>query len=137
MALYMLDTDIVSYAMKRSNEAVLRKLRATPVTAVCISAVAESELRFGVEASPRRHADIEALETFLRYTQVLDYPAAAARDYGEIRAYLKMNGAMIGANDLLIAAHARCMGLTLVSNNTREFKRVPRLRIENWANPIE
>jgi tRNA(fMet)-specific endonuclease VapC len=116
---------------------VLRKLGAIPVTAVCISAVTESELRYGVEASPRRQFDLAALETFLRYTQVVDYPAAAARDYGEIRAYLKMSGAMIGANDLFIAAHARCMGLTLVSNNAREFKRVPRLRIENWAEPME
>lgn len=137
MTLYMLDTDIVSYSMKRSNEAVLQKLRATPVNAACISAIAESELRFGVETSPRRQVDLAALETFLRYTQVLDYPAAAARDYGEIRAYLKLTGAMIGANDLLIAAHARCLGLTLVTNNAREFNRVPGLRIENWANPME
>ncbi|MDE3148982.1 MAG: type II toxin-antitoxin system VapC family toxin [Acidobacteriota bacterium] len=133
MAVYMLDTDIASYIMKRSNDAVLRKLQATPVSAICISAIAESELRFGVEVSPRRRRDQEALEALLRYLQVFDYPAAASLDYGQIRAFLKARGVMIGANDLLIAAHARCLGMTLVTNNTREFRRVPGLKIENWA----
>ena len=133
MAVYMLDTDIASYIMKRSNDAVLQKLQATPVSAICISAIAESELRFGVEVSPSRRRDQEALEALLRYLQVFDYPAAASLDYGQIRAELKQRGVMIGANDLLIASHARCLGMTLVTNNTREFSRVPGLKIENWA----
>jgi tRNA(fMet)-specific endonuclease VapC len=65
--------------------------------------------------------------------QVLDYPAATSTDYGLIRGDLKRRGAKIGANDLLIAAHARHLGLTLVTNNTREFLRVPGLKIENWT----
>jgi tRNA(fMet)-specific endonuclease VapC len=137
MAVYMLDTDIASYIMKRSNDGVLKRLEAIPVTAMCTSAIVESKLRYGVELSPRRPKDREALEVLLGYLQVLDYPAAASLDYGQIRADLKRRGLVIGANDMLIAAHARCLGLTLVSNNTREFKRVPGLRIENWAEPME
>jgi len=133
MAIYMLDTDIASYIMKRSNDAVLRKLQTIPVSAVCISAIAESELRFGVEISPRRRKDQEALEALLRFLSVVDYPDLAAVEYGRIRADLQRRGLLIGSNDLLIAAHARCLGLTLVTNNTREFSRVAGLKLENWA----
>lgn len=133
MLLYMLDTDIVSYITKRSNPKVLDRLRAASTSATCISVITESELRFGVEVSPRRSRDETGLSDFLQYMQVLDFPAAAARDYGEIRGYLHRNGSMIGANELLIAAHARCLGLTLVTNNVSEFSRVPGLKMENWA----
>jgi tRNA(fMet)-specific endonuclease VapC len=133
---YMLDTDISSYVMKRSNDAVLRKLRRIAVDAVCISAVTKSELLYGVEISPRRAKDQAALEDYLRYVEVLDYPGEAALDYAQIRARLKASGKMIGANDLLIAAHARSQGLILVTNNTREFSRVSGLKIENWASPV-
>lgn len=132
MTVYMLDTDI-SYILMRSNEAVLCKLPTIPVSALCISAVVESELRFVVETSPRCPKDQDALETLLAYLQVLDYPAEAASDYGRIQADLKRRGVMIGCNDLFIAAHARCLGLTLVTNNTREFARVPGLKVENWT----
>ena len=133
MADYMLDTDIASYIMKRSNDAVLKKLQVNPVSAMCISAISESELRYGVEISPRRDKDQEALDELLRYLPVLDYPSAASLEYGQIRADLKVRGKIIGSNDMLIAAHARCLGLTLVTNNTREFGRVPGLKMENWA----
>jgi tRNA(fMet)-specific endonuclease VapC len=133
MAVFMLDTDISSYIMKRSNDAVLRKLRTVAVSDVCISAITRSELLYGVEVSPRRQRDQAALDAFLRYVQTLDYPGEAALDYGQIRADLKLNGTMIGANDLLIAAHARCLGFTLVTNNTREFGRVRGLKMENWT----
>jgi tRNA(fMet)-specific endonuclease VapC len=130
---YMLDTDTCSYIMKRSNDAVLARLRKVPVTEVCISVVTKSELLFGVEMSPRRQQDESALLAFLGYVEVLDFPDPAAAHYAMIRADLKRQGTMIGANDLLIAAHARCLGLTLVTNNTREFGRVRNLTIENWA----
>jgi tRNA(fMet)-specific endonuclease VapC len=133
MLLYMLDTDIASYIMKRSNQAAVRRLQAVTVSAVCISAIAKSELMLGIELSPRRQKDQAVLAAFLQYCQVLDYPAEAAEDYGQIRADLKQRGTMIGANDLLIAAHARSLGLTLVTNNTREFCRVQGLKLENWA----
>lgn len=133
MPLYMLNTDIASFIMKETSPGAIRRLQSLPTSATCISAIVESELRFGVAVSPRRQHDQSALEEFLGYMQVLDYPAAASSDYGLIRGDLKRRGAMIGGNDLLIAAHARYLGLTLVTNNTRQFKRVPGLRVENWA----
>jgi tRNA(fMet)-specific endonuclease VapC len=133
MARFMLDTDISSYIMKRSSDAVLFKLRTVGVNEVCISSITKSEHMYGVEVSPRRPRDEPELDNYLKYIEVLDYPSSAAIDYGQIRAFLKARGTMIGANDLFIAAHARCLGLTLVTNNTREFARVPGLKIENWA----
>lgn len=133
MPVYMLDTDISSYIMRRSNDAVLKKLRRVAVDAVCVSAVTKSELLYGVEISPRRAKDQAALEDYLRYVEVLDYPDEAAMHYAQIRARLRVSGRMIGANDLFIAAHARSQGLILVTNNTREFSRVGGLKIENWA----
>ena len=135
MVRYMLDTDTCSYIMKRSNPAVLRRLQAVPVTDVFMSVVTKSELLYGVEVSPRRGQDAGALAAFLPFVEVLDFPEAAAVHYAEIRADLKKRGALIGANDLLIAAHARCRGLTLVTNNTAEFERVKGLTLDNWTLP--
>jgi tRNA(fMet)-specific endonuclease VapC len=135
MAVYMFDTDISSYIMKRSHDNVLRRLQKVPVGDVCISAITKSELMFGVQVSPRAQQDQAALDAYLRHVLVLDYPDEAALHYAQIRADLKLRGSMIGANDLLIAAHARCLGLTLVTNNTREFGRVQSLNIENWTKP--
>ncbi|MGD0521686.1 MAG: PIN domain-containing protein [Terracidiphilus sp.] len=132
MPRYMLDTDISSFIMNRSSENAMRRLEATAVGDVCVSAITRSELMYGVEVSPRRQRDQRSLEIFLRHIGVLDYPSEAALDYAQIRASLKLSGRMIGGNDLLIAAHARCLGLTLVTNNTREFKRVHGLTVENW-----
>jgi tRNA(fMet)-specific endonuclease VapC len=137
MAVYMLDTDISSYIMKRSHEAVLRRLQSVPVGDICISAITKSELMFGVEVSAPRQKDQAALNAYLRHVEVLDYPDEAALHYAQIRAELKLLGAIIGAHDLLIAAHARCLRLTLVTNNTREFGRVQGLSIENWTEPAD
>jgi tRNA(fMet)-specific endonuclease VapC len=137
MPRYMLDTDTCSYIMKRSNARVLKRLSALPVSDVCISVITKSELLFGVEVSPRRRQDQAALSAFLNYIQILDFPDEASLHYARIRADLRrlggMIGAKIGANDLFIAAHARSLGLTLVTNNTREFRRVSKLVIENWT----
>ena len=133
MPRYMLDTDTCSYIMKRSNDALLKRLRRTVVSDVCVSVITKAELLFGVEVSPRRQQDEAALNAFLRYVEVLDFPDEAAPHYATIRTYLKARGWMIGANDLFIAAHARSLGLTLVTNNTSEFARVPNLAIENWT----
>jgi tRNA(fMet)-specific endonuclease VapC len=89
----------------------------------------------GVEVSPRRNQDAAALAAFLPYVEALDFADEAALHHAEIRADLKRRGALIGANDLFIAAHARALGLTLVTNNTTEFKRVKGLAIENWTLP--
>lgn len=133
MPVYMLDTDISSYIMKRSHDAVLTRLQQTRIEDVCISVITKSELLFGVELSPRRQQDQDALDEFLRYVEVLDFPDEAALHYAQIRGAIKLSGTMIGANDLFIAAHARSLGLTVVTNNTREFGRVPGLTTENWS----
>ena len=130
---YMLDTDISSYIIKRSHPAVLAKLGAVSLSSSCISVMTKAELLYGVEISPRRNEDQGALEDYLRAVSVLDLPEAAATHYAQIRAALKRGGNMIGPNDLLIAAHARSIGLTLVTNNSREFSRVDGLLLENWT----
>ena len=135
MPRYMLDTDTCSYVMKRSNPAVVKRLRGVPVADVCMSVVTKSELLYGVEVSPRRDQDAAALTALLPYVEALELPDAAASHYAEIRADLKRRGTPIGANDLFIAAHARSLGLTLVTNNTAEFGRVKGLRVENWTQP--
>jgi tRNA(fMet)-specific endonuclease VapC len=135
MPRYMLDTDMCSYVMKRSRPLALRRLQAVPVSDVCMSVVTKAELLYGVEVSPRRNQDAAALAAFLPYVEALDFADEAALHYAEIRADLKKRGAMIGANDLFIAAHARALGLTLVTNNTTEFERVKELAIENWTLP--
>ena len=133
MAEYMLDTDISSYIMKRSHDAVLRKLQKVQIGVVCISVITKSELLYGVAVSPRQQQDHAALHEYLRHVEVLDFPDEAALHYAQIRAALKARGTMIGANDLFIAAHARSLELTLVTNNVGEFGRVQDLKIENWA----
>lgn len=130
---YMLDTDICSYIMKRSSQELLNRLQQVRVSQVCISVITKSELLFGVEMSPRRQQDEIALKAFLPYTDVLDFPDEAAPHYANIRAHLKSRGTMIGANDLFIAAHARSLGVILVTNNVAEFGRVPDLELENWT----
>jgi tRNA(fMet)-specific endonuclease VapC len=136
MARYMLDTDTCSYIMKRSNQAVLHRLQAIAVSDVCMSVITKSELLYGVEVSPRRVHDATAVQAFLPHVEVLEFPNDAAAHYAQIRAELKKRGQMIGANDLFIAAHARSLGLRLVTNNTAEFGRVIGLTLENWTLPV-
>lgn len=131
--LFMLDTDICSYVIKRTNQALLDRLASVAVTDVCMSAVTKAELLFGVRMSPNRDRDARAVGGLLTYVEVLDWPEQAAHHYADIRALLTLSGNLIGANDLLIAAHARSLGLTLVTNNTQEFSRVEGLSLENWA----
>ena len=108
MARYMLDMDTCSYIMKCSNQTVVERLRAVPVTDVCMSIITKSELLYGVAVSPRREQDATALQAFLPHVEVLEFPDAAATHYAEIRADLKKRGQMIGANDsLLPLTHAR------------------------------
>lgn len=133
MPRFMLDTDTCSFILKRSSEAALSRVQSVPIIELCISVITKAELLYGVEVSPRRHQDSGAVEAFLRHLAILDFPDEAAAHYAEILAGLKSREEMIGANDLLIAAHARCLGLVLVANNTREFGRVRGLAMENWT----
>lgn len=133
MPRFMLDTDTCSCIMKRSYPAVLKRLQAVAVTDVCMSMITKAELLYGVEVSPRRAQDTAALAAFLPYVGALEFTDDAALHYAEIRADLKTRGALIGANDLFIAAHARALGLVLVTNNVTEFRRVADLKLENWT----
>jgi tRNA(fMet)-specific endonuclease VapC len=132
----MLDTDTCSSIMKRSNPAVLNRLRTTPIDDVCMSVVTKSELLYGVEVSPRRAQDAVALDAFLTHVLSLELHDDAALHFAQIRADLKKRGQMMGANDLFIAAHARSLALRLVTNNTSEFGRVKGLILENWTLPV-
>ena len=133
MPRYMLDTDTCSYVMRRAHDGLLKRLSNVPVGDVCMSVITKAELLYGVEVSPKRRQDEAAVEALLRYVEVLDFPDEASSHYAKIRADLKTRGTMIGANDLLIAAHARSLSLTLITNNTREFRRIRHLVIDNWT----
>jgi tRNA(fMet)-specific endonuclease VapC len=116
-----------------SSEAIIKRLRAVPVTDVCISVITKSELLYGVEVSPRRTQDATALQALLPHVAVLEFPDDAAAHYAQIRADLKKRGQMIGADDLFIAAHARSLGLRLATNNIAEFSRVKGMMLESWT----
>jgi len=130
---YMLDTNIVAYAINKRPESVLQRLTAHKPEELCISAITLAELEYGVCHSSRPEQNQLALMAFLSQLQVVPFGSEAARDYGDIRHELASRGQLIGANDLLIAAHARSLGLTLVTNNGREFDRVDGLCVENWV----
>ena len=135
MLRYMIDTDISSYAMKASNENVVTRMSLLDNGEACISVITRGELIFGLEVSPRRAKEEAGIMRYLSYAQTLPLPVETVPEYASIRAELKRRGTPIGANDLWIAAHARYLGVTLVTNNVREFSRVPGLKIENWAEP--
>ncbi|MHB8248701.1 MAG: type II toxin-antitoxin system tRNA(fMet)-specific endonuclease VapC [Acidithiobacillus sp.] len=129
----MLDTNICIYIMKRQPPEVESRLRDVAIGDVSLSSVVLAELWYGVHRSQRPERNETALRDFLRFVNVLDWPSEAAAVYGAIRATLTRQGSPIGGNDLLIAAHAIHEGATLVTNNGREFERVPGLNLENWA----
>lgn len=129
---YMLDTDICIYLMS-GRYPQLDKLAKAADQASCVSSVVMAELAFGAENSDRVDGNREQLDLFLAKVPVFAFDEAAARHYGEIRAALTRAGTPIGPNDLLIGAHARSLGHTLVTNNRREFDRIPGLKVENWV----
>jgi tRNA(fMet)-specific endonuclease VapC len=133
--IWMLDTDTVGYLINRRPgvERIKRKLSGRSPGEIRISAITLVEIRYGFAAgdvSAERH---DALEDFLALFQIDDFPASAAEDYAEIRVALERAGKPIGGYDLLIAAHARHIDATLVTNNEAEFKRVPGLAVQNWS----
>ena len=131
---YMLDTNICIYAIKNKPEQVLEKLKQNLSNGVCISAITLAELQHGVEKSMNPEKNSMALLQFLSILDILPFDDLAAVEYGKICAYLQKRGTPIGTIDILIAAHAKTENLIIVTNNVREFERVPDLKIENWAN---
>lgn len=129
----VLDTNICIYLIKRKPTQVLEKFRSHSLGDIGISSITVAEMQYGVQKSQFPAPNQIALEQFLAPLVVADFDSQAAAHYGQIRAYLEKAGTPIGAYDLLIAAHARSLGITLVTINIREFSRVPELNIENWA----
>lgn len=132
---YLLDTNICIYLINRKphHEAVLRHMDGLMYGDILISSITVAELRYGVAKSARPEQNKEKFEGFIERFEVVAFDDAAAAVYGTIRAVLESAGTPIGPLDTLIAAHALHLQCTLVTNNVREFERVPDLKIENWA----
>ena len=131
MLKYMLDTNIAIYVIKIRPMKVLETFNRN-VERMCISSITLAELIHGVEKSAKPEHNLQQVEDFVSRLTVLEYGNKAAAHYGDIRAVLERKGTPIGVNDLHIAGHARSEGLTLVTNNFKEFERVAGLRLENW-----
>ncbi len=132
--IWMLDTNILVYFTNRKPgfEKIARRMSGRSPGEVRLSAITLAELRFGIERGEFRKENKTALDGLLEFLQVDDFPTSAAQDFGEIKAALLSGGKPIGPYDLLIAAHARHIGAVLVTNNEREFRRVPGLSVQNW-----
>jgi tRNA(fMet)-specific endonuclease VapC len=129
---YLVDTDICIYIINERPKRVLERFKAETPGDVAVSSVTVGELAFGV-AKTKSQRNREALQAFLFPMEIVPFDAGVAMVYGEVRAELEVNGHPIGPLDTMIAAHARALGLILVTNNIREFSRVPSLVVENWA----
>lgn len=132
--MYMLDTNICIYAIKHRPEIVLQHIRENLLAGICISVITLAELRHGVEKSLYKEKNEAALLKFLSILDVMPFDDYAAIEYGKICSALQKQGMPIGTMDMLIAAHAKANHMVLVTNNTREFERVPGLSIDDWAN---
>ena len=130
---YMLDTNIVAYAKNNRPEVVYERMSRFDPEDLCVSVITLAELEYGVFNSSNPERNQLALTLFLANIEVVPFDDDAAVEYGRIRTDLKRKGTPIGANDLMIAAHAKSLGVTLVTNNTREFERVEGLMLEDWA----
>jgi tRNA(fMet)-specific endonuclease VapC len=128
---FLLDTNICIYIRQRRPAQILRRFRRLKVGEAAISVITYGELIYGAEKSEQREAARRRLEELASLLRVLPLPVEASRTYGAPRAELE--GRVIGNNDLWIAAHAKAANMVLVTNNEREFQRVPGLEIENWA----
>ena len=135
--IWLLDTDTFAYLINRAPGAqrIKRRLSGRSPGEARLSAITLSEIQYGLARGDVTLERRQALDELVDLFQVEDYPAAAARDFGEIRASLERAGRRIGPYDLLIAAHARHIGAVLVTNNEREYRRVPGLSVQNWTKP--
>jgi tRNA(fMet)-specific endonuclease VapC len=130
---YLLDTNICIYIIKKKPVEVFEKFNKLTIGDVGISSITLAELQFGIEKSSNAKKNRDALEKFLTPIEIIDYGYNATVEYGKIRAELERTGLLVGPLDMLIASHAKSLGVILVTNNVREFERIAGLRIENWA----
>ncbi|MFA6010320.1 MAG: type II toxin-antitoxin system VapC family toxin [Desulfobacteraceae bacterium] len=130
---YLLDTNICIYIQRNKPENVLAHFRKLKSGEASISIITWGELLYGAEKSSKQKKVLALLDEFSTFVPVLPMPEHTGKTYGVIRAYLESKGIPIGNNDLWIAAHAKAENLTLVTNNEREFKRIPGLKVQNWV----
>lgn len=132
-AQFLLDTNICIYIRRKKPDAVLRRFQTLRHGEAVLSVITFGELLYGAEKSLHCAVALQQLQELAELLPVMALPEAAAQTYGRMRAELERKGLMIGNNDLWISAHAKAAGLTLVTNNEREFRRVSGLKIQNWA----
>lgn len=130
---YLLDTNICIYIIKRKPAIVLEKFKELSLGSVAISTITLAELEYGIHKSVNPDKNLEALNQFLIPLDIKAFDYDATITYGKIRADLEKKGTPIGPLDTLIAAHALSLGMTLITNNEKEFNRIAELKIENWA----
>ena len=130
---YLLDTDICIFIARRNPTRVIDRFDRLPAGDVGISVISYGELWFGAEKSNQPKDALEVLSDLLEGVRVIPLDEQVSAVYGKMRLYLERKGQQIGNNDLWIAAHCLQLGLTLVTNNEREFSRIPNLAIENWT----
>ena len=130
---WLLDTNVCIAVIRRRPESALRRLRGKQVGQVGLSTITLAELEFGAAKSQQPAKARAALREFLLPLEVVTFDEAAAEAYGTVRAAMEKKGRPIGPLDTLIAAHALALGTVLVTSNTREFRRVPRLSVEDWS----
>ena len=129
---YLLDTNVCIDYLTGRHPPVTRHIQQAGPQDLCVSSVAVGELRYGAEKSAHPQRNRERLDVFLTDVACMNFDVEAASVYGRVRAILEKKGLVIGPYDLQIAAHAVSLGLVLVTDNVREFRRVPGLRVENW-----
>jgi tRNA(fMet)-specific endonuclease VapC len=130
---YMLDTNICIYIIKQKPRAVIERFLQTEISQIGISSITLSELLFGASKSSKPEQNKIALAQFVAPLEILPYDDQSAQYYGDLRAYLEKQGKPIGSLDMLIAAHALSIACTLITNNEKEFIRIPNLNIDNWV----
>jgi len=129
---FMLDTDSCIALIKRKPAKMLDKLTSHAPGDVGLSTVSLAELRYGVAKSAQKERNSQALDEFLLPLEIADFDEMSAGSYGEVRAALENAGTPIGPLDTQIGAHALSLGAVLVTHNTREFRRIPGLAVEDW-----
>ncbi len=130
---YLLDTNICIYIAKQKPLSVLHKFEQLVVGQVAMSTITYGELLFGAQKSHHPRLALKTLEELTGLIPALPIPTDSGKHYGKIRSKLEKQGMSIGNNDLWIAAHALSLGVVLITNNVKEFCRIPRLKVDNWV----
>jgi len=133
MIRYLLDTNICIYVIKKKPKSIIERFKQSRISEVGISSITMSELEYGISKSSKPEQNQIALAQFLAPLEIAFYGDEAARHYGRLRTFLEIQGTPIGSLDMLIAAHAHSLDCILVTNNEKEFIRVPNLKIDNWV----